>query len=138
MLQRGRPQKEGENELLLLEKSGHFSSTWTGLIVFAQIYITSFFFFLCYRGAIKSDIHQLLMQKLEQLGSDIQFKSEDGTVLNTDIRRFEDFTASDFQGEKVMSCGICFTNFEKTSVVASLMCDSRHIFHAECLLPWLE
>lgn len=33
-------------------------------------------------------------------------------------------------------CSICLTDFESTSEVSSLPC--QHIFHQDCLTPWLE
>ena len=30
------------------------------------------------------------------------------------------------------------TNFEPTDDVLQLKCDHRHIFHSECLKPWIE
>ena len=35
-------------------------------------------------------------------------------------------------------CVVCCVNFEGEDEVAELECDKRHIFHKECLLPWLE
>jgi len=35
-------------------------------------------------------------------------------------------------------CVICTCEFEPEDEVTELECDTRHIFHKECLLPWLE
>ena len=37
------------------------------------------------------------------------------------------------------NCVICCVNFtEEDDDVTELECDERHIFHTECLRPWLE
>ena len=37
-----------------------------------------------------------------------------------------------------MSCIICFTAFDNEDDVVQLKCDHRHIFHRDCLKPWIE
>jgi hypothetical protein len=37
-----------------------------------------------------------------------------------------------------MTCAICMTNFESEDSVVQLKCDHRHIFHKDCLMPWIE
>ena len=35
-------------------------------------------------------------------------------------------------------CVICMSKFEDTDQVSSLQCDSRHVFHTECLSQWMQ
>lgn len=37
-----------------------------------------------------------------------------------------------------MSCSICLANFQDSDDVVQLRCNHRHIFHKECLRPWIE
>ena len=35
-------------------------------------------------------------------------------------------------------CTICYLTFAEDDKVTELECDERHIFHIQCLKPWLE
>ena len=127
----------------MLEKSGHISSTRVGLILFLLIHAVSFIFFTyvamykCKPGIATLNPH-FFPKKKDSNFKVFSFEDEHGQRLETVIRTFENFTASELHGEKALNCGICLADFEKKSLVTSLKCDSRHIFHAECLLPWLH
>ncbi len=128
-----------ENELIMLEQSEHISSTRTGLIVCLLVYSLSFVFFACSQGmTVSASSPQFVIKTEEKKDVVFDFVDCDGDLLEAEIRMFENFAASELHGEKAISCGICLASFKKTSMVTSLMCDSRHIFHAKCLLPWLQ
>lgn len=38
----------------------------------------------------------------------------------------------------VSDCSICLSKFEGNSIVITLPCNSNHIFHADCIEPWLR
>lgn len=42
------------------------------------------------------------------------------------------------KSKQQVSCIICLTNFKEDDQVSELNCDERHIFHTQCLQPWLE
>ena len=35
-------------------------------------------------------------------------------------------------------CAICQEQFERTSVVCQMPCHIKHIFHSECIKPWIK
>ena len=37
-----------------------------------------------------------------------------------------------------MECAICQEKFTKTSLVCQMPCHIKHIFHSECIKPWIK
>mmetsp|Transcript_8565 Transcript_8565/g.10595 ORF Transcript_8565/g.10595 Transcript_8565/m.10595 type:complete len:97 (+) Transcript_8565:1554-1844(+) len=35
-------------------------------------------------------------------------------------------------------CAICQERFERTSMVCQMPCHIKHIFHSECIRPWIK
>lgn len=61
----------------------------------------------------------------------------------TDIVKILDGWAETFQNmseaqKATTSCAICMADFEDSSSVCELNCQSGHIFHLECLKGWYK
>ena len=48
------------------------------------------------------------------------------------------FSALMNQGESDEECSICFEAYANEDLVSKLECNSRHIFHKECLAAWVR
>ena len=57
-------------------------------------------------------------------------------IQNLSQKNFFDYMKNDRNRDKNNKCAICTEHFEKDEKVSGLECD--HIFHSECLIPWLE
>ena len=59
------------------------------------------------------------------------------TQLNTGM--FQNVASSMVKvKDEEFCCTICLVTFGNEDDVTELECDRRHLFHTECLRPWLE
>ena len=62
----------------------------------------------------------------------------DRAMNNLSMGNFTTVASSYVKEDEDASCVICCANFGEDDEVTELECDNRHIFHTECLRPWLE